>query len=157
MKHIFYMSLYAVLFLLCSTGTVKADELISIVTTTGTVSYSLTDHPVITYRNGDTMVLTTSKVTAEYPIADISEMKFTEGSPTGIRETADGKPLITANENGLTLSGFKVGVNIFVYTTDGSLVRHQKTNASGSASIILGKPGLYVVKVEKSIFKILHK
>lgn len=103
------------------------------------------------------MILTTSKVTAEYPIADISEMKFTEGSPSGIRETVDGKPLITANENGLTLSGFKAGENIFVYTTDGSLVHILKTNASGSASIILEKSGLYVIKVEKSTFKILHK
>ena len=106
----------------------------------GVVSYSFSERPLLTFE-GETLKLTASGVTVEYPVADIRKYSF-EKNPTQVASPSAR----------MTQSG-----DVSVYTAEGVLV---KTIAAGEKNDartlwIDDLPrGIYVVKSKSSTFKI---
>lgn len=121
------------------------------------ISFVLDESPILSYKNGNTMVLSTSKTTVDYPIDDIALMKFYHGTATGIEAFKGGNGVISIKGNGIKAEGLRRGTTADVFDAAGVLMQHRKIDETGVLSLEFDKPGLYIVKLGKSTIKILHK
>lgn len=119
------------------------------------VTYYLSARPTVTF-SGSNLVLKTSDVEVNYPIADIVEITF--DLSTEIQKIkSDSQISFTINGNEIVANGLNKGEKMQLYTVDGKQVASTTTNADGAASVdisSLGR-GAYVVKAGKKSYKIL--
>lgn len=118
------------------------------------------DNPIITY-TADNLVMTTTKVTAEFPFADISKLYFDGNITVSAVENASGEntQIIRTTNGVVELSGFKGGTEVAVYDIMGKLIQLYETDADGNLSVDLAtmSQGIYIIKAQQSTIKILNK
>lgn len=78
-----------------------------------------------------------------------------ENSTTGTPTLNASAPACTVNEGVVTVSGVKAGSNISVYSMDGKLVGGQRAEGT-SLQIALPGKGIYMVKTDAKVFKVIH-
>lgn len=102
----------------------------------GVVSYGFADKPVVTYE-GETLHLSTDKVSIDYPLAELEMLNFDDS------EAAIGE---------LRVDGPKMPV--FVFRMDGMLVkRMEDTEESSSIDINELPAGTYIIKQGSITYK----
>lgn len=103
-------------FLLVSTFASASTSALYVKQKTGrTVSYSFGEKPVITY-SGNNVIIKTSNIQMEYPMADIANISFT-GTPTDVSSIK----ITPLNPNGLTRIYNSNGVLIKCYSKEDSI------------------------------------
>lgn len=108
----------------------------------GTVSYAFADNPVVTYTE-DRLVLTTDKVTVEYPLADLEKMTFSD--------TQSAVESVTMSQPGDSDG------TVRIYSLTGTLVRtiEQAEGADDVQFTTIDLPeGTYIIKQGKQTYKI---
>lgn len=112
---------------------------------TGNVSsYLFSDQPVVTY-SSDNLVITTQKVTVEYPIADLERVTFSETEDSAIDQ-------VKMNSNG------EADNTVTVYGMNGNVVGTYSAEG-GVARLIIDdlQAGTYVVRNGSITYKIIKK
>lgn len=112
---------------------------------TGDVAtYLFSDQPVVTY-DADNLVLTTNKVTVEYPIADLERITFSETEDSAIDQV-------------MMNSSSSTDGNVVVYSLNGNVVCSFAA-VDGMAQLKIDdlKPGAYVIRNGNITYKIIKK
>lgn len=131
------------------------DDLIIETKDGNTVAYHLSTRPVVTFELTD-LVLTSTDVTVKYPVTDVKELRFADGT-TAINNTKVGDITFSINGNMVSANGLTKGDNLEIYSIDGKAIANASVDANGAASVdisVLGQ-GVYVVKAGKKSYKIL--
>ena len=135
----FFLSLF------CLQGRSGSVQLIVHSKSGATVSYALSEKPVVTYR-GDVLVLTTETATVEYPLSDL--LKFTFG------ETEDAVESVKMRQS-------KGDGTIRIYNVSGTLVRTIQPSESDRSDAKFSTQdlpkGIYIIKQGGQTHKIIKK
>ena len=128
-----------------------------VVTTDGECKgFVFSDEPVWTYQ-GDNLVITGTKATVEYPMADVANIYFDDVSfvPSGITEVKVSE-LIRVIPDGVELTGFAANTVVTIYNLQGQQLGDYRTSQSGSLNISLAdrEQGIYLIHANKSTIKI---
>lgn len=109
-----------------------------------TFSYNLADKPTVTY-NGDTLVLTTDKVSVEYALSNLASITFTD-SETAVESVA--------------MTGLDKDEAVRVFSVSGSLVKTlEQEEASENISFSTRElpAGIYIIKQGSTTYKIIKQ
>ena len=142
-------------------GSAMADDGVWVERLNGTKQgFLFAEAPKITY-SGNDLVMTTTKATATFPLADVRRVYFHD-TPTSIdsQHVADAQsPLIRVGSGGAALSGFSPDAPVEVFDAFGRLISRHKTSADGTLSVSLTAhpTGIYIIKAEKTTLKIQKK
>lgn len=130
-------------------------QYLTIVVNGKAVSFSLAEHPVITYAN-NTLVVKTATEEVEIPVASISGYEFEE-EPSAVRDLQLGKPSIGGGR--VVFTQLQPGASVQVFTTDGRKVASATAGSNGTAMLDLSTQpkATYVVKSPESSFKVINK
>lgn len=133
---------------------VYAEEVININLKDGRViAYALKDSPVMSHEN-DALIVETSLVRLEYPLADMSKITF--GTLTSIRRTEiSGWNMDDGEISVANLSGNE---SVSIYDAQGKLLRRQVAD-KGHVSMKLDRlpQGVYIIKIGSQSHKIIKK
>lgn len=120
------------------------------------VSFALSEKPVITYQYNQ-LVVATAKETIEIPVADITGSRFEE-KPSAIRNLmSEDKPQV---KGGLVhFLELIPGTLVMVFTIDGQSVANIKADVNGMAQVDLSElaKGTYLIRYGKQTIKIINK
>ena len=150
--------LLLLLLLLSSATSLLAQTALVVHQKSGEVVYfSFSEQPKATY-SGTNLVLTTTKTTVEYPIANL--LKFTFGDMAdGIEDVTDAKADVKIDNDAIIITGTKVSADVSVFNVSGVKVCTKKADADGNAAISTSNlpNGVYVVKSNNVTFKFIKK
>ncbi|MBQ7941946.1 MAG: Ig-like domain-containing protein [Muribaculaceae bacterium] len=127
----------------------------------GIVAYSLVEHPQVTYNEGILEVATDVK---EIMLEPDKVNKFTiNGSIPDVAVAIDenemaGKKIVKGNDS-VSFVNCRPGMDVYVYTMGGMLLKTTKTDSDGMLYLSLEEldAGVYIVKSEEITSKILKK
>ncbi len=131
-------------------------QYLTIVSQGNSVSFALSEKPVITYQYNQ-LVVATAKETIEIPVADITGTRFEE-SPSSIHNLmSEDKPQIKGCL--ICFSDLIHGTLVQVFTSDGHNIVKVKADYSGTAQVNLSEfpKGIYLIKAGKQTIKIINK
>lgn len=128
-------------------------------------AYALTEHPVVTYVDGN-LLLVTSLQEMEYPATEVR--KFTLADNDNPEDVINPPVSISQMENrdemqltagAVRFSGCRPGSEIKVYTLGGMLWETKRVNAEGRAVVQTSHypTGVYIIKSETITHKIIRK
>lgn len=131
------------------------DDLIIETKDGNTVAYHLNTRPVVTFELTD-LVLTSTDVKVQYPVADVKELRFADGT-TAINDTKVGDITFSVSGDMISANGLENGSNLEVYSIDGKEIAKASVDATGKAQVNISDlgQGVYVVKAGKKSYKIL--
>ncbi|MBQ7987277.1 MAG: T9SS type A sorting domain-containing protein [Bacteroidaceae bacterium] len=135
-------NLVSILFAAC-TLTGYAQNQLNIWQQSGSVvSYSFSEKPRLVFES-ETLKLTASGVTVEYPVADIRKYSF-ENDPLSV---------------GRVSARLSDGGDVSVYTPEGILLKRVPAGKDGKTAVSIDDlpRGVYVVKSKSSTFKIMKQ
>lgn len=110
----------------------------------GTTKFAFSEVPVVKYE-GETLVLTTTKTSVEYPLSQLKKFTF-EVNPTKVDEL---KVTSVLKDDGMVSVYNMKGQLIKIYKAGGN---HQITFATESLPA-----GMYIIKMNSQTFKIQKK
>lgn len=120
--------------------------------------YALTETPKLTY-DGNTVTLTTTKVSVDFTATDIVKVVLTDISATGIdaAETMQGKVLLSNDE--VRMSGLVAHETVQLYNIGGVLLSTWQASNNGDLTITLSdlQRGVYIIKANHQSFKVTRK
>ena len=131
-----------------------------VIETTGgeRTEYALTETPKLTY-DGNTVTLTTTKVSVDFTATDIVKVVLTDISATGIdaAETMQGKVLLLNDE--VRMSGLVAHETVQLYSMGGVLLSTWQASNNGDLTITLSdlQRGVYIIKANHQSFKVTRK
>lgn len=148
----------AVLFLLTATLTLRAANVqyITITVDGREVSFSLAEHPVITYSH-NTLVVKTAAEEVEIPVEKISGYTFTE-EPSAIRDLKlAGNTTIGAGV--VAFTSLTPGSQVVVVNAGGQQVASVTVSADGTAVVDLSRQpkGIYLLSAAGNTLKVINK
>lgn len=119
------------------------------------------EQPKITYSSAE-LVMTTSQLTATFPIADIKRLYFDDDVVNAIEsaETDGGvQPVVRVTHAGIELSGFALGTKAQVYDMTGKMLKQLSINQNGRQTVSISDlpQGTYIIKIDKITLKIQAK
>jgi len=120
-----------------------------------TVSFALSELPVITYTN-DQLVVSTPKEVVSIPVNEIYEGRFTDNA-TGLYKIESAPANVSGGH--VRFSDLQPKAIVSVYTIDGKRVMQQAAQRDGSADVdlhALGK-GTYIIKSPTQTIKVMNK
>lgn len=119
--------------------TAPAQQTLNIFTKTqGTVSFAFADKPEITFPCADSLTVSSTALTVQFPYAEVEKITFTDG--------------VDAVESLVVRDGVD---RVLIYDLSGKLVLQSKSSR-GQARVDLSplRPGVYVVKDGKRTYKV---
>lgn len=124
----------------------------------GKVAYVLNERPKVTYE-GENLVLTTQKVTVEYPLSEVSKFTFGDLGDNGIEDLRGKDASVKLNAQTLVVAGGTPGAPLSLYSLSGSLVWRTNLDADGQLirSIADLPRGVYVLKSGSITSKIIKR
>jgi hypothetical protein len=122
------------------------------------VLYDLDECPKTTFE-GDNLIITTTKISIEYPMAKVARYTF-ESSNTGINNPQDHQGItVKQTEKELIVCHLPKGKKASVYTVDGKLLA--TALSSGQVETILPlrlfSTGTYIIKTDDITYKIMKR
>ena len=122
------------------------------------VFYSLDEYPKTTFSN-DNLVITTTNISVEYPMAKIARYTY-DSSTNGIDKKRIHKGIIvkqTGNE--LIISNLPKGGKVSVFTVDGKLINSIQSAGQELIQLPLRQltKGTYIIKTDDITYKILKR
>ncbi len=126
----------------------------------GVVAYPLDEHPNVTYNDGQLKISTDVK---EFYIEPDKVNKFTinESLPETnmISEMEEPKGKVNRNSDSVSFVGCRAGMDVYVYTISGMLIKTAKTDSDGMLYLSLEElgSGVYIIKSEEITCKILKR
>lgn len=125
----------------------------------GKVSFALASKPTVTF-TADSMVITASEQTVQYPLTEYRSFTFTDEDVTTSIQKAqalEGHPVFTLGDD-VHAEGLPAGSRLSVYTVSGQLVGSVTVSGNGSATVPLNNlNGVLVVKSATKSFKFIKK
>ena len=126
------------------------------------ISFPLTEHPVMTYADGD-IVVTTSQEQLTYAHADVrkftlADEDISQDEPTKI-EPSERDAQWQRQGDVMLFSACTPGERVAVYNATGQLVTQYVISADGTLQIPLSQfgEGMYIVKTESITYKFIKK
>ncbi len=113
-----------------------------------TASYVLSEKPRVTFGDG-TLQIATSDASTEYARADVSRFTFIDATEAGISQPTADRIAFEYRDNTVRVSG----APIEVYAADGTLV----DKGFNTLSLANHSPGVYLVKVNRQVIKVMKK
>lgn len=116
-----------------------------------TIAFSICDKPHFTNVNG-LLKFSSDVLSVEFPIEDVEKVSFNDG--TSNNEEND--PSEHYASNIMSLSGFKTGTIVSVYSVDGKLFDNFTITSDNSFNVNISDypKGVYVIKTESLTYKI---
>lgn len=110
----------------------------------GTTKFAFSEAPVVKYE-GETLVLTTTKTSVEYPLSQLKKFTF-EADPTKVEEL---KVTSVVKDDGI----------VSVYNMSGQLIKTYKSEGNQQITFATESlpVGMYIIKTNSQTFKILKK
>ncbi len=122
------------------------------------VVYSLDEKPITTFSN-DVLVLTTNKLSVEYPMANLSRYTFETVTNSFEKVQAHKGIFIKQTENEIIVYNLPKNNKCFVYSIDGKLLSSAKSTGHEQTVIPIRKyvAGAYIIMADNVTYKILKK
>lgn len=145
----------ALLVLAIGIVSVQAADYVKVSTSDGNATFfSLDEKPTVSF-TAKHLVLTTSTVEIEYPIADYRSFEFV-AQTVGVNDVAD--KVVFSVGNSLTGKGLPAGSEVSLYSSAGNMVGRAVVSESGCVEIPLhGQTGVFIVKSVSKTFKFIKK
>lgn len=121
------------------------------------VSYNLDEQPKTTFTTED-LVITTTTITINYPLAKIQRYTY-EGGSLSIRDVkADGISISYEGDN-IIVKGLTMGKSVVVYSVDGKQLVAKRSDGSDRLILSLAKlpAGVYMIKADEITYKFLKR
>ena len=120
--------------------------------------YALTETPRLTY-DGNTVTLTTTKVSVDYTASNILKVMLTDISSTGINDVESSLGNILLSNDEVRMSGLAADESVTLYNTNGMLLSTWKATSTGELTINLSdlSRGIYIIKTNHQSFKVTRK
>ena len=120
--------------------------------------YALTEAPRLTY-DGNTVTLTTTKVSVDYTTSNILKVMLTDISSTGINDVESSLGNILLSNDEVRMSGLAADESVTLYNTNGMLLSTWKATSTGELTINLSdlSRGIYIIKTNHQSFKVTRK
>lgn len=126
-------------------------------------AYTLGQHPVVTYTNGE-LLLTTTQQQVAYAAGDVRKFTFSASdiscdAPTSVTSPLEQGQQFNLQQGNVRFSGSPAGSTISIYAIDGKLLHTTTTDEAGNAIIdITSYPaGVYIIKTETITHKIIKR
>ena len=139
--------------------TAKQREQLIILGKDGTkIAYALTDKPKITFTDSD-LVVSVNGLTSNYLLINLLGITYSESDVMNISNAKDDFPLFYMNGNKLMFHKIKRDMALFLYKIDGSLVFKKRISKDSDTTISLSsiESGIYVLQINRTVFKIIKK
>ena len=119
------------------------------------VTFSLAEHPVLTYSNNQ-LVITTANEQISIPVECINTCRLTEDVPVGISMPKADAELVAGH---FVFRDLRASSIVTVYDEQGKAVAATRATEHGLASVsVAGLPkGLYIVRTESQTIKVINK
>lgn len=157
MKHSFHLLVCSLAFLFCNTVRAAGEYALQIfLSDDSTITCEFAKQPQLSFSNG-TMTLTTSDSTiGSWEFSKVKKWNFVDAETVAVKSLEAEKPLLTIQENAITISTQKQE-KANLYDTSGKL--YQSISVKGQAQIPLSKlpAGVYILKVASSSTKFVVK
>lgn len=129
----------------------------------GVEGYAIEDKPLVAMGEEFFTLTTNKSVSVTYLVKDV--LKFTLGDiaatepPVGVERLVTKPQEVTFHEGEITFSSVRAGSVVSVYDMQGRLVETFHADADGTLNVPLHAypKGLYIIKTEKSSYKIMKK
>jgi hypothetical protein len=120
--------------------------------------YALTETPKLTY-DGNTVTLTTTKVSVDYTASNILKVMLTDISSTGINDVESSLGNILLSNDEVRMSGLAADESVTLYNVNGMLLSSWKATSMGELTISLSdlSRGVYIIKANHQSFKVTRK
>ena len=159
-----YLQTFLTSLMLCSIGIPKAYAQSTVkgvvIETAGgqRTEYALTETPRLTY-DGNTVTLTTTKVSVDYTASNILKVMLTDISSTGINDVESSLGNILLSNDEVRMSGLAADESVTLYNTNGMLLSTWKATSTGELTINLSdlSRGIYIIKTNHQSFKVTRK
>ena len=159
-----YLQTFLTSLMLCSIGITKAHAQSTVkgvvIETAGgqRTEYALTEAPRLTY-DGNTVTLTTTKVSVDYTTSNILKVMLTDISSTGINDVESSLGNILLSNDEVRMSGLAADESVTLYNTNGMLLSTWKATSTGELTINLSdlSRGIYIIKTNHQSFKVTRK
>ena len=126
-------------------------------------AYTLGQHPVVTYTNGE-LLLTTTQQQVAYAAGDVRKFTFSVSDiscdvPTSVASPLEQSQQFSLQQGNVYFSGCPAGSPITVYTLDGKQMQTVTTDETGNATIDIASypTGVYIIKTETITHKIIKR
>ena len=126
-------------------------------------AYTLGQHPVVTYTNGE-LLLTTTQQQVAYAAGDVRKFTFSVSDisydvPTSVASPLEQSQQFSLQQGNVHFSGCPAGSPITVYTLDGKQMQTVTTDETGNATIDIASypTGVYIIKTETITHKIIKR
>ncbi len=119
--------------------------------------YALTEKPVITFSKTN-LIISTKSVNVSYPLDDFSHFAYESRNITSVEDVL-GSSSFNFSGDKLLFTNLKIDTYLYLYNLDGALLisKHLVKNNNHAVSLSELQPGTYVVKVNKSAYKIIKR
>lgn len=145
---------------ICWSAICYADQqLLKIWLADGTVNQvSLNEEPVTTYSDGNLIITTHIGNTISYPLEKVRKYTLILGNEDAINPAIGESVRFSQNGEMMVLDGLKSGMNIYLYSTSGALLKQFKTDGSRTTVSVADMPvGVYMVKANGITYKIIKR
>ena len=154
MKKILFM--LTMLVSICGFAANEEPDAIRVKTTTGSpVVILLASNPEVTYTQTGATITATGQNPVTLDFDDIEFIDFVKSSSVKDVATAEGAVQLRVSADALLVSGAKAGSALAIYTLDGRCVLAATIPESYSVSRSQLANGVYIVKINKTSFKII--
>ena len=128
-------------------------------------AYTLAQHPVVTYTNGE-LLLSTQQQQIAYAAADVRKFTFSttditcdEEPPTSVTSPLEQAQQFSLQQGEIHFSGCRAGSPISLYTLDGKLLQTVAADANGNARLATDSypAGVYIIKTETITHRIIKR
>ena len=118
--------------------------------------YELSEEPKVFFTS-EQLIVKTDEMEASYSLSEISRITY-ENAVTDISNTVTNEPLRFDGET-LFITSSSEKINVCIYTLNGRLVQKYSMNTSDKSTISLSSynAGIYIVRVNELIYRILKR
>lgn len=120
--------------------------------------YALTETPKLTY-DGNTVTLTTTKVSVDFTATDIVKVVLTDISATGIEIVEESQGQVKLLNEEVRMSGLSAAETVRIYNVNGTLLSTWQATRNGELTITLSdlQKGVYIINANHQSFKVTRK
>ncbi len=154
MKKILFM--LTMLVSICGFAANEEPDAIRVKLNSGTpVVILLSSNPEVTYTSTGATITATGQNPVTLDFDDIEFIDFVKSSSVKDLAATEGAVKLQVSADALLVSGAKAGSELAIYTLDGRCVLNTTIPESYSVNRSLLNTGVYIVKINKSTFKII--
>ena len=120
--------------------------------------YALTETPKLTY-DGNTVTLTTTKVSVNFTATDIVKVVLTDICATDINDVESKPEQVQLLNEEVRMSGLSASETVSIYNVSGTLLSTCQASCNGDLTITLSNlsRGVYIIKANHQSFKVTRK